>query len=127
MGVQVDGVCVVFRVQHPGVLEKVKLRAQRPVWHDKLVDFLVTPSWIKLGHGVSQACWNAPEFGPNALRFFRVGKVSCYLFWLGRAIAYQLCIGGRVINLHGCNYCWNAYYEGRAALVDMVGSAEHTA
>ena len=46
-----------------------------------------------------------------------------------------LCTGGRVINLHGCNYCWNGYYQGRgrprrhgrlgrAYRVEMVGSAD---
>lgn len=59
-----------FRQEHPGVLEKVKLRVLRPVWHDGIVDFLGNPSWIKLDHGVSQACWNSPEFGPNALHLF---------------------------------------------------------
>ena len=56
----------------------------------------------------------------------RVGKVSWYLFTLGRAIAYHLCNGGRVINPYGC-IVGTAITSGGAAHVDMVGSAEPTA
>ena len=52
--------------------------------------------------------------------------MSCYLFRLGRVIAYHLCNGGRVINPYGCNV-GTAITSGGAAHVDMVGSAELTA
>ena len=71
----------------------------------------------------------------QCIMVFRVGKVSCYLCCLGFVIAYDLCLGGRVIDVHGCKYCCNGYYQGRgrprrhgrlgrAYRVEMVGSAD---
>ena len=65
----------------------------------------------------------------------RVCIMSWYLFRLGRVIVFHLCSGCRAFKLHGCNYCWNGYYQmrgrprrhgrpGRAYCVEMAGSAE---
>ena len=60
-----------FRLASPGCLERVRLRALRPATVDGLTRWLLNPSWTEMSWAeVTQACWNSPEFAPNALHCY---------------------------------------------------------